>query len=604
MIRVAIEGVGDVASECVSCHVEYRLYGGCDTATLRFVQDFETPVIEAGKAITVYHNSLIVFSGRVSICEPDFGRTTQTVKVDGWWKRLNEREAVSPPLLDHITFGQSSDSDHPAITTAFDVFLWIAQNRIYNDPDSNITPGLIESPGVPCKLAGPFVLYAKDNLAQVLETLATMEDCVTGVDANGRLYYLPRVSVESRLLSTVYVKKPIPPNWRSDRIGVPEGSGRFVYDRRGPNSIAVYSRDATNANSIRSYTLKDALPDSTVRTSGIRSANIHTGVQARRYARGLFRRFCDYSVKVEDLTFRSGTQRFEPHLGRVRVEGPSSTVYAEKLCGQISVDIRRSTLVGNVTLGENDADPGSGNPLIDPYAQDPGWNDEPQVDTGLGKGGYPLPSGEIDFDDGWNGDGDDLHQNGDREFPDDLPGSGVPGVDYGSDVRDPDNSGRRSAGGMRLGIITNTSHPTYDVELYEADGSTVAETLTGVPCWPEPVPQLQVGQKVLVMFPDEANPYIDGAIGGRGVKLRIKAVLPANKYEVELLDPYDGETVIGTWTDISPFPISSTFGAGNLVFGYWFNGHTSPTPMGGGSCCGGYFQGHDDLGFAGQTITD
>ena len=600
--------LGAVVEECLGCSPDYRLFGGCDTAKLKFKKEFNTSnVATKGDFVTIRRDGLAIFSGRVELCEPEFGKSVQSISVDGWWKRLKEREAVSPALLDHITFGQSVDSDHPDIVFAFDVMRWILDNRILNDPDALIFEGTVQRPAYPCKLSGPFVLYAKDDLSKVIETLATMEDCVTGIDAEGRFYYFPRTTAEASVLTTVYAAKEVPLDWLSQNIAVAEGEGRFVYDRRGPNSVAVYSRDKFDDPSIRSYHLKDALPESTKRTAGMRSANIHTGVQARRYARGIFRRFCDYSMKVEQLSFRSATRRFEPHLGRYRIEGPGATLFADKLAGQVSLEILRTTISGSVTLGENAADPTSGNPINDPDAKAPGWDDDAQVNTGLGDGGdYPLPSAEIDFNDGWDGDGDDLHQNPLRDFPTDLPGVGIPGVDYGSDIRNDANNpdGGNGFGATLLGVIAdNASHPTYSVQLYSADGTVGGETID-VEAWPVPAPRLQIGMKVLVNRTDAENHWLDGSIHGRGLKLRIKTSQPANKYEIELLDQIDGTTVLATFANVEPWPAAASFAEGQLVFGYWFAGAIAPTPIGGSSCCGGYFQGYDDLGFAGQTISD
>lgn len=604
--------IGLVTSVCMSCNASYRLYGGNETATLTFDGKYnESPVLDAGDFIRVSRDGVPLFAGRVLICKPDFRSTIHTVDVNGWWVRLAEREAVTPALLDHIMFGQHPDSNYPLIKTAYDVMLWIVNNRVINDPDAMINVGRVERPQYPCKLSGPFYLYAKDNLQDVLETLATMEDCLTGIDSEGNFYFFPRSYAEGVQLTSVYVEKSVPYDWMSQGIGIVE-SGTFVYDKRGPNAVAVHSRDKMDRQAIRSYHLENALPASTVKTIPIRASNLHTGVQSRRYARGLFRRFSDYSLKIDNLTFVSGSRQLEPHLGKIKVEGvlpdDSPYVFADKLAGQVSIDINRTTFTGSVALGENAVDPGSENPMTDPDSETQGFSDMPQVDTGLGQDGYPLASAGIDLEDGWDGDGDDLHQNPDREFWEDPPGVGVDGVDYGTDTgagRGDEGGGGDAWGATLLGeVISNANYPEYDVLLYSPDGQTSGETLSDVPVWPPDVPRLQVGQKVLVNRTSEEDYWVDGAIQGRGLKLRIGAVRPANRYQVELLDIANEAIVLATFDNVLPYPINSTFGEGDKVFGYWFSGDATPTPVGSGGCCGGYFQGFDDLGFAGQTITD
>lgn len=601
--------IGTVSAENLSMRGTFKLMGGCDTAVVRFFVPFgDAPPVEGGDAVVIRRNHVAVFSGRCRTVEPQYGTSVCEVHVEGWWHRIAERPGVEPALLDHITFGTAEGSDYPAIKTAFGVFQWIASNRVANDPSSLINvnladTALIQPPTVPAKLAGPFVLYAKDDLTKVLSVLATMEDCVTGVDADGRLYYLPRDVVQAKTLMTVVAVGDPPADWRQSMHGVPTGGGRFVYDRRGPNSLSIFSRSINARNAIRDYRLVTDMPPGTVRSAGYRASNIHTGVQARRLARGLFRRFSNFHMKVESLEVRAGTMRFEPHLGRVRVVDSTDSPFAEDLCGTIDITFDKTTISASITIGENAADPGSDIPLNDPWASDPGWFDEPQIDTGDGEEdeAYTIPSGEIDFGDGWDGDGDDFHQNPSRETPmEDPPAGGVEGVDYGDDLpmsQDPglpQGEPEVQPDRLYLGSIIQVNAPslgqfTYNVQLYKPDGSLGPEQLTEISAWPDAYFQLEVGQKVLVVEPQGEKAYVDGTPANPLWPGRITNIDDPEGPTVEVLSPTDFlTTVLGTFTKIETFPppvAPPVYTVGQMVTLAWFNNQLVPVILqtGGGS---------------------
>lgn len=599
--------VGTVAQENLNAKATFKIMGGCETAVARFHLPFgDAPPVHPGDALVVARYGVPIFSGRCRTVEPHYGSSEVEVFLEGWWYRVAERRAVESFSLDHITFGQSEGSDHPGITTAFEVFQWIVANRIATDPASLITVPpvgtLIKPPAVPCKLAGPFLLYAQDDLTKVLSMLATMDDAVTGVDAEGRIYYLPRTEVRSSVMMTVNAKGNPPADWRNSNHGVPTGgSGRFVYDHRGPNSISIFSRTTGGAKAaVRNYTLETDLPPGTVRNGGYRAANIHTGVQARRLARGLFLRYSNFFMKVEQLEVRAGTMQFEPHRGKVRVVDEFNNPYAEDLCGTVEITFHRSTIAAVITIGENAADPGSDIPFNDPWARDPGWLDDPIVDIGDGleNPDYPIPSFDIDFDDGWDGDGDDFHENDDREFPEDPPGVGVDGMDYGEDEvlsQDPDaEPGEKEilpakiylAGIVEINPPTDPmQRETYNVQLYKPNGTEATEQKSNLEAYPEAPFRLSVGQKVLVVEPEGQAMYVDGAAGTPVFPGRISALPEESGPTVEALAPLGYSTptptVLATFTNTPTFPPPAEdadpgYEVGQLVTLLWFNNMLNP----------------------------
>lgn len=569
------EKVGDITAPIQTIQAEYRLFGGCSICRINFVSKWTQPIeflCEDGEEIVVTNDGVPVFSGRVVSVQP-YLEDIQIVQITGWWQRLDEIELVSP-LADRISFGPSDDedaqTDHPEIRTAYDVVQWLTENAVLSDTQSQLATGTILPPTTPCKLGGPFVIYSSDKLCKVLETLATMEDCVCGIAADRSFYYVPRQQLLSTPYFTAQVADSVPADWRSQRLGLAV-EGNFIRDRRGPNQIEVHSRDINALEGIRSYRLKDALPG-TRRAVSFYAPNIHSGVQARRYARGLFRRFARFSdLKVSRIECVTGPMRFEPYLGAVTVTNKGQEVCTD-LAGSMDVTFLPALTVG-VSLGENESDPGSGNPANDPWAPDVGQtpSDVPQVDTGDGLEDpelYPIPSGEIDFEDGWDGDGDDFHFNPNREFWTDPPGEGVPGVDYGTDQRNPDN-GKGSGGGTTtpevahwIGVITNNGGTSGkpSVQIRYPNGA-VYGAFSSVDVWPPaPAGVFQVGQGVLCFFPKgsprggrTSNPIIDGTAFGRMWPVRIESLDQLPKYRIALYEA-DLTTIIAYFDNVPAWP--------------------------------------------------
>lgn len=581
-----------IENETEKCTSDYALYGGCKNASLDFVATWGSDFVTSkGEELRIKKDGLPVFAGTVISIAPNLASTIQSVEVDGWVNRLDEIEIVTPPV-DKIIFGIPG-SDYPLITTAFGVVTWLVDNKIIPDSQSSITAalyptGLIKSATYSCKL-GPsgFVIYANDKLTKVLDALATLDDCIYGIDAEAKFYFYPRTYAEESLLFTVPLAQEIPANWKSQPILLPDG-GKIISDRRGPSHVAVRSRDINAVPGTRMYRLAGAYEDGTRRVTNIYSPNIRHGQAARRLARGYFRRFNDPGIKVEDLSFKCGSRRLEPHLGRVIVTNLGDTI-AEKLAGTISVNWE-DVVNGSVTLGENKPDPGSGNPANDPFSSpDDMATDSPQIDTG--------DSADIDFADGFDGDGDDLHENPLRDDWTD-PGAGTD-LDYGEDVVDASNGQGSSTGSsIRLAQITGSTHPTYAIKVFKVDGVTEDKNHTDVKLEPDSAPELTLGQFVLVSYLDAVTPIILGFAPARGTFLKITAQQPLNKYDVDILSPSDGVTIIASFTECEAWPPAAMFEVGQEVLGYWFNGADRPRPIGSAGCCS------DNYYFVGQVIKD
>lgn len=487
--------IGTVSNQLMSLRSEYRLFGGCYSADLSFVAPWgDDDVANEGDRLSVESGNIPVFDGRVVKVSPRLGGT-QNIQIEGWWRRLDELDVVADPISDRITFGVSENSDHPTIKTAYQIVGWLLDNIIVPDPRSRITRGRIVAPTASCKV-GEFAIYAADKLSTVLETLATMDDCVCGIDAEQEFYYIPRQDLVDDPELQARVAEAMPANWRTNgRVYAENGS--FTTERRGPNVISVNSRDASAARGVRTYRYVAALDD-TRRVGVYYVPQVRAGQGARRLARGLFRRFAKFGRKVENLSCVGGTRRFEPHLGAVSVYDGGELVVTD-VAGSVSVewigsDVGSDSVRMTLTLGENKADPGSGNPLNDPFAPAGAQSvpDNPQIDTGDGETSedYPIPSQNIDDDDGFDGDGDDLHTNPDRETPSDLPGDGIDGVDYGEDVADPTNGAGSGGGGERwlpgrVVSATGGADPRATIdELDEDDFATVVARHENVRVWP------------------------------------------------------------------------------------------------------------------------
>jgi hypothetical protein len=604
--------LGYIASKQLKCSAEYRPYQGCSRCTLVFVAKWGDPLVcLKDDLLFISSDGVPVFSGRVVSVEPSLTESTQTVEMDGGWRMLDDIELCSP-LEDHFTFGMPEDQNttgvtFPTITTVFGVFKYLAENTIPRVVPA-VRLGEIVKPEVPCKLCGTFKVYAGDKLTKVLETLATMEDCVVGVDASMGLYYLPRNQVLSSSPVTIKVAEDVERSWRTDPCLYASG-GNFIHDSRGPTVIEAHTQDSMSSEGIRSYRLIRTADGTdlpyTAKRACWRAPQIQTGPQARRLARGLFRRFFNPDIKVQDLDFFTGPRRLEPHLFPFDVTSGGLSVLREpQLAGQITVEWG-DTIKGKITLGENTPDPGSGNPINDPFSEDWGQpSDIPQIDTGDGASVdyYTIPSGQIDLSDGYDGDGDDLHSNPNRAYPDENPDQATEGlVDYGSDTRTGNSTTTPYGIQVWMGKITAESHPTYSVDLYDASWKVIA-SYRNVGCLPFTLPKLAVGQYVLCYFPAKSRvPKIDGSVVSRVWKGVINSISDYPKYGVTVY-AQDGTTAVASFTQVEAWPApSEPFDLNEKVLVAWENNALKPTIQGPKRTRSfGVGQGSEDQGYAGQ----
>lgn len=504
--REDLEGnpLGTIEAGVLECNTDYSPYGGCDRAKLVFEAQWGTEFLTGtAEALVVKSDEVTVFSGRVLSMAPTLEESKQSAEVEGWWRRMGELEVVKAPT-DRLVFGAADDSDHPEITKVSQLIQWLVDNVVLLDTQKSVLSTSLTYAEHSAKF-GSFAIYAGDTLQTVLEDLATMDDCLIGIDAERVFYVKPRSQVLATTLLEVHVAEDPPPEWRQVPYGVGTG-GNFIEDRRGPNHLSVHTRDTDLVQGIRTYRLLNAL-DGTRRQKKYRCMNIRNGQGARRLARGLFRRFTDYGLKVEGVQFLAGSWRFEPHLGAYAVYNLGELV-ATKIAGAVNITWPEQ-IKGSITLGENEPQLG-GHQLNDPFADDSD-QDNPQIDTGLGEDEvYDWPSGDIDFDDGWDGDGDDLHENDDRDSWEDPPGT-PPGVDYGTDKTDETNGkGAGARTKVWKGQILNETHPTYSVKLLRSNGTTY-KSYNEVTVWPEITKPLLAGAKVVCWFNDtDAKPTIVG----------------------------------------------------------------------------------------------
>jgi len=505
-----------ISATLVSCVAEYKLYGGCYTMAAAFAAQWgDAPLFGEGDGIRLLSNGVAVWFGRVVRVVPEYAARRQAVSCEGWWARLAEIEILADATQDHITFGNVVDSDFPAVTTVSALVARIVSTYITPDASPIAAPSsTVGAAAVTCKF-GEFVLYASDRLPEVIENLAAMDDCVCGIDADGNFYFLPRATLEAAPHFTFRAAEGFVSGWQSSGTGIAI-AGQFVYDRTGPNQLDVISRDVNGANGIRRYKYAGALDVATRRLATWYAPQVRAGQGARRLARGIFRRYATFGLRVERLECVIATQRFEPHLGAANIYDGGALVLTE-LAGTISVTWTGPLRVA-VTIGENATDPGGGQPINDPWAYSYEPPDTPQIDTGT-----ELPySWDIDDADGYDGDGDDLHSNDDRFTPDDPAGVGVDAVDYGTDLTD-DTNGRASGGGgggtqvWPAKITADNGNGTFGIEVYESDRATVYATHFAASTQPQGA-ALNVDDEVTVYYASGAStPIIDASgIGASG----------------------------------------------------------------------------------------
>jgi hypothetical protein len=519
------EEIGEILSPVLVANASYRLYGGCDRASLVLSRTWdEEPAAEPGDGIAIYSDGVPVFSGRVTVSRPVFEVDNHEIELQGWWAALDEVPLVAPPA-DRLSFGLG-DTDHPAVKTAADLLSWLLAERINGGPIP-VTGGEMVMADHSTKF-GEFVIHAGDRLTQVLEVLATMDDCAVGVDVNRRLYWIPRAVLNARRHIEIHLRNGMPPNWRTGGRGWGI-AGRFIDERRGPNTLAIHGRDEAGSPGIRTYVYTDVHPGAR-REQQYYAPQVRRGQGARRLAKGLFRRFADSGTRVEELEVIGGTRRLDPALGQFVVYDNGMLAVAG-LAGQVHVDWAQQTLHAAIDFGETAADAGSGNPLNDPFSSVPRPFDDPQVDTG--------DSFTIDESDGWDGDGDDLHQNPDRNEPSDP--SDEPTLDYGTDRADPTNGSTAAppVGPLKVQVwkarVRYVSGAQYEVDVLSDDASQVVGAYSQVEAWPPPVVPYAIDDLVVVFFgKDSTRPTIiglsppSGGGGGGGTTLVVPII--ANRF--------------------------------------------------------------------------
>jgi hypothetical protein len=512
--------IGEITAPLLTCSTDYRLYGGCDKATLAFKALWtDALLVDLGDEIYIHSGETPVFVGRVASVAPIFGASRQEIELDGWWKRLDEIPVVDDPILDRIVFGDADDTDHAEITTAFGVIQWLYTNKIATADDPPATSSNLVTPYapmVPAKFtAGGFAIYAGDKLSKVIETLAAMENAVCGIGADKAFYYIPRQYVEATTAFEVRAAEDVPASWQENARAYTL-SGSFKESRQAPNTIQIYGFDADLLPSLRTYIWKEYL-NTYRRVVGFYAPGIRTGPAARRLAAGLFKRFSEqYQLTVENIEVFSGTRRYEPFLGNCTVyDGATTSTLCTGLIGTIHVDwLANGTLRASITIGENVADPGSGNPITDPLTPEPP-PDTPQVDTGEGTVDAPVPSQIIDP---VNLDGDDLHTNPARVDPADPSANPATKVDYGTDKRNPTNRQQGAGVDVYPAVITDVGTEAetlkVDVLLIASDrGESVKASYDNVYAVTTYSVPYAIGEYVTVFFPQGGytNPLICSA---------------------------------------------------------------------------------------------
>jgi hypothetical protein len=558
---------------------EYELFGGVDSASFVIPTKWDTNfTIEQGDGIRIIRDAVPIFFGVVSSVEPSISSDEITVSAYGMRTFIDEMK-IMDDSTPNLLFGDPT-TGISNVRTVYELVNWIVDNVLeVNAPNLIFRDHFIEPTNSTKFGNAGFVINQTDKLSAVLDILATMDDAIWGVSSTGGFYFLPRESAESVTLTKIHIGKDVPDNWRSQKIGVLV-SGRVVQSRRAPSYISIDSRDYLNSPGARVYRMSSIYGDDVRKVAKFKAPNIRSGQGARRLARGYFSRFTAEDITVEDLSFIVSAKRYEPFLGAIEVYNVDNLL-TRQLAGKISVDWGDSISV-SADLGETSMTPGSGNPITDPLYTEP--DTRGIIDTG--------DSGEIDFDDGFDGDGDDLHSNPDRYDA----GDGA-GMDYGSD-RSNEQTGGGSSSGVRLARITEAGSGTFSVEVYKIyDAESVDFTLSNVPIYPIDAPRPEVGQAVFIAYLDAATPYVMGVTPSRGLILRVVAVGEPGTYNVDVLSPVDNE-VIGTFENCNSLPEGGYFTPGDIVFGHWLNGENKPRLI---LSAGAY---SDHYYFVGQVIKD
>lgn len=558
---------------------EYVLLGGVDSASFVIPTKWDSNfTIERGDGIRIIRDTVPIFFGVVSSVEPSISNDEVSVSAYGIRTFIDEMKIMENDVH-NLIFGDPT-TGISNVKTVYELVNWIVDNVLEVNAPNLIFRDHFIAPTNSTKFGNAgFVINQTDKLSEILDMLATMDNAIWGVSSIGGFYFLPRESAEGETLTKIHIGKNVPSNWRSEKIGVLQ-SGRVVQARRTPSYISIDSRDYLNSTGARVYHMNSIYGDDVRKVAKFKAPNIRSGQAARRLARGYFARFTAEDITVEDLSFVVFVKRYEPFLGAIEVYNVD-TLLTRQLAGKISIDWGDVVSV-SANLGETSMDAGSGNPVTDPLYNEP--DTRGIVDTGN--------SGEIDFDDGYNGDGDDLHSNPDR-----YDASDGEGMDYGDDTSD-EQAGSGSSSGIRLGRITEASSGSFSVEVYKIqDSESVDFTLTNLRIFPTDAPRPEIGQAVFVAYLDAGTPYVMGVTPSRGLILRVTAAGEPGTFNVDVLSPVDNE-VVGTFENCNSLPEGGYFTPGDIVFGYWLNGEDRPRLV---LSAGAY---SDHYYFVGQVIKD
>lgn len=443
------EGVEVARFPLESATVEHKAMGGAVRAEFQIAkawdEEFEGRQGDVGVLLA---GGQVHFTGRVGPVSKSVRRGVQTVQVQGWWPVLKEYRFIADGTEDHQYFGVLSE-DHPDKPKAFNIAEFLVDALVTPAAVSLLpTAGLLlRKGGASVFKAAPystkvgqngFAVRQQDNLADLLEVLATMDDAWTGVTGDGRVYFLHRSDMTGESEAGTFSGSP----WLTAKVGEVNKAGftlddaELVEEGYPEGEVAVAGRDASlSTRGIRVYKLAGG----SARRRLFHIPNIMKGAAARRFARGRFKRFGTAQFRLRNARVLAGTSTpIEPWRGRAKFLDEDDSVLDEGVMGTVRVEYGAS-VAAVVSTGESvEQDWASSDPALNPLAPEYPNDDDPTVDTG--------DSGEIDFDDGETvpGDGDDLHTNASRTQQNDTAPAGL---DYGTDLVDPDDIPSGGGGG-------------------------------------------------------------------------------------------------------------------------------------------------------------
>lgn len=437
-------GVEVSRTELQNAFVEHRAMGGAVSAefTIARTDGWAAPLdVQRGDVATFLAAGQVHFSGRVGPVTMSVSEGVQHVAAQGWWPVLSEvRLLGADPTEDHEFFGKDS-ADHPLLAKAFEIAEYLADALL---PAASVS--ILPSLGLELRKGGAdvfrshaystkvgldgFAVRQQDNLARLLEVLATMDDGWTGVTGDGRLYFMPRADMIGQTEAGTFTGSPL----ADLQVGEVNAAGLTLIDAElvdeafPETEIAIAGRDASvNTRAIRVYSLTGGNPPG--RRRAFYLPGLQKGQAARRFARGRFKRFGTAGRTLRRIRVNLGAAiAFEPYRGRLKArDEDGSTVLGEGVMGSVRVDYS-DAITAEATIGElAQPDILSQDQALNPLVPDYQRQDDPIADVG--------DSSPIDFGDGQTvpGDGDDLHSNPLRDFQN-VP---LGGLDYGTDLADP-----------------------------------------------------------------------------------------------------------------------------------------------------------------------